>query len=236
VNRSRLGLVLSLVIAAFFLIGASPDQPKAAAPQWAMNATIIEACSCPMFCQCYFTPAPAAHAEGGHQHAYCRFNNAFHVNHGNYGDTKLDGAKFWVSGDLGGDFSKGHTDWAVLTFDPSVTKEQRTGVIAALTKLYPVKWNSFKVAADAPMDWNATKDNARATLDGGKTGDVTLARVQGMTDEPVVIQNLRYFGASHNDGFVLMPNKVEKYQAGDKPFEYHGTNGFMITVDVSSGT
>ena len=29
------------------------------APKWSMNATIIEACSCPMFCQCYFNSMPA---------------------------------------------------------------------------------------------------------------------------------------------------------------------------------
>lgn len=42
---------------------------KAAASDWAMNATIIEACSCPMFCQCYFNAKPASHGEhAGHSH------------------------------------------------------------------------------------------------------------------------------------------------------------------------
>jgi len=230
--RSRAVLVFSVLIASVFFIGASPDTPKAS-PDFAMNATIIEACSCQMFCPCYFSSEPTGHeSHGGH---YCRFNNVFRVNKGHYGATNLEGAKFWVSGDLGMDFSKG-MDWAVLTFDPAVTKEQREGVIAALTKLYPVKWNSFKIADDAPIDWSASKESARATLAGGKLGDVTLAKNPGMTDDPVVISNLRYWGASHNDGFVLMPNKVETYKGGDKPFEYHGTNGFMITVDVSSGS
>jgi hypothetical protein len=31
-----------------------------------------------------------------------------------------------------------------------------------------------------------------------------------------------------------MPNKVEAYRTGDKPFEYGGTNGFMITFDIAS--
>src|SRR5437899_1978316 len=35
-------------------------------PDWSMKATIIEACSCPMFCQCYFDDKPAAHAGGEH--------------------------------------------------------------------------------------------------------------------------------------------------------------------------
>ena len=55
-----------------------------------------------------------------------------------------------------------------------------------------------------------------------------------MTDEPIVIRNLRYWGAPRHDGFVLMPNEVEAYRVGDKAFEFKGTNGFMITFDISS--
>jgi len=228
-----LALFLGLGVVCFFFLGAA-DQPKPAG-DWAMNATIIEACSCPMFCQCYFATSPAGHEEhAGHTEHYCRFNNAFHVNKGHAGATSLDNAKFWVSGDLGGDFSKGQTDWAVLTLDPSVTKEQRAGVMAVLGHLYPVQWKSFNVAKDQPMTWTATPEMATAQLDGGKAAEVILMKMNGMTSDPVVIKNLRYFGAQRNDGFVLMPNKVETYHLGDKPFEFHGTNGFMITVDITS--
>ena len=51
---------------------------------------------------------------------------------------------------------------------------------------------------------------------------------------PVVISNLRYWGAPRNDGFVLMPNEVEAYRVGPKAFEFKGTNGFLITVDMNS--
>jgi hypothetical protein len=224
-----------LVIAAMVVAATLAGGETASSPAWSMNGTIIEACSCPMFCQCYFNPQPASHqGSHGEAHHFCRFNNAVKVNHGMYGDTKLDGAKFWVAGDLGGDFSKGQMDWAVLTFDPAVTKAQRDGIVAVLGSLYPVKWNSFTVAADAPMEWRATKDAATAKLDGGKTAEVVLTRFQGMSDEPVVIRNLKYWGAPRNDGFVMMPNTVEAYRLGDKKFEYKGTNGFMITFDINS--
>jgi hypothetical protein len=49
-----------------------------------------------------------------------------------------------------------------------------------------------------------------------------------------VIKNLKYWGAPRNNGFVLMPNEVEAYRVGDKPFEFKGTNGFMITFDINS--
>jgi hypothetical protein len=191
-----------------------------------------------MFCQCYFNTKPAAHGghegHGGMAQHFCRFNNTFRVNQGHFGNVKLDGAKFWVAGDLGGDFSEGRMDWAVLTFDPSVTKEQRDAIAAILGHVYPVKWNSFTVAKDAAMEWRATKDRAEARLDGGKTAEVVLNRYPGMTNAPIVIHNLRYWGVPRNDGFVLMPNEVEAYRVGDKSFEFKGTNGFMITIDIAS--
>jgi hypothetical protein len=232
-------LLMCVVLATSLIVMLSSihaQQTKNAAA-WAINSTIIEACSCPMFCQCYFNAKPAAH--GGHgshtggEH-FCRFNNAFRVNKGRFGNTRLDGAKFWVAGDLGGDFSMGQMDWAVLTYDPAVTKEQREGIQTILGAVYPVKWNSFSIAPDAAMEWSATKDRAVAKLDGGRIAEVVLKRYQGNTDEPIVIRNLKYWGTPRNDGFIMMPNEVEAYRAGKKPFEYKGSNGFMITFDMAS--
>ncbi len=225
-----IGVVVALAAGTLALVA----EEKTTAPEWSLNATAIEACSCPMFCQCYFNSEPAAHHEGHGSSHYCRFNAAYRVNRGMYGATRLDGAKFWVAGDLGADFSKGQMGWAVLTFDPAVTKEQREGITIALGKLFPVKWNSFTVAEDTAIAWDANKDMAAARMAGGKAAEVVLARYQGNTDDPIVIKNLKYWGALRNDGFVLMPNKVEAYRAGDKPFESTGSNGFMITFDISS--
>lgn len=232
-HRKRILLASALVVlgAATLVLVA---EEGAAAPDWKMKATIIEACSCPMFCQCYFNAAPAGHHEHHGEEHFCRFNNAFRVGSGHYGDVALDGAKFWVAGDLGGDFSQGKMDWAALHFDPAVTADQRAGIAAILGHLYPVEWASFTVAADAAMEWEASADRAVARLDGGKTAEVVLHRMQGMSDQPVVIHNLRYWGAPRNEGFVMMPNEVEAYRVGDKAFEFKGSNGFMITLDIAS--
>jgi len=32
----------------------------------------------------------------------------------------------------------------------------------------------------------------------------------------------------------MMPNEVEAYRTGDKQYEFKGTNGFMITLDINS--
>src|SRR5215470_371940 len=129
-QRSPRGWSLALLV---LLLATAPTEAARAvesrrAVSWWLNATVIEACSCPMFCQCYFNTFPAAQA--GHEgHAmmkhFCRFNRALRVNRGRFGTTSLGGVKFWMAGDLGPDFSHDKYDWAVVRFDPSVTKDQR---------------------------------------------------------------------------------------------------------------
>ena len=228
-----LSVVLTMLMISTSFLTAQEGASTAKADR-AFNATIIEACSCPMFCQSYFNTEPAAHHGGQEADHFCRFNNAFQVNEGHYGDVTLKGTEFWLAGDTGGDFTTGELDWAVLTFDPSVTSEQREGIQNILGKLYPVKWKSFTIAQDSEVDWHVTKDKAEAKLGGGKVAEMVLHRNPGMNDEPVVIKNLRYWGAPRHDGFVMMPNEVEAYRVGDKAFEFKGTNGFMITVDMKS--
>ncbi|HYM82224.1 MAG TPA: DUF1326 domain-containing protein [Candidatus Limnocylindria bacterium] len=257
-KRLAFGLALSLCLAAPVLAADSKSQ-VATTPQWSMNATIIEACSCPMFCQCYFATKPAGHAvsakKEGHDHSknaghahgakageetehFCRANNVFKVNKGSYGSVKLDGAKFWAAMDLGDDFSDGTMKWAVITFDPSVTKAQREGITTILGHLYPVKWETpIEVAkTDLPIEWTHSGDRAVAKLDGGKAGEVVLngGAVNRDKASPVVITNLKYWGAPRNTGFVLMPNEVEAYRLGPNAFEFKNTNGFMITFDITS--
>jgi hypothetical protein len=209
---------------------------RAAGPDWAANMTVIEACSCPMFCQCYFNTKPAS--DGGHAgHAgkhFCRANNAYKINAGHYGATKLDGTKFWIAADLGDDFSDGEMDWGVLYFDKPLTPPQREAIQTIVGHLFPVKWRSLTTAEGSIDKWEFTKDGAHALLDGGRTGEVKLKAFPGMGGAPVVMKNLPYWGAPRNEGFVMMPNEVEAYRVGPNAFEFKGTNGFMLTVDITS--
>ena len=134
----------------------------------------------------------------------------------------------------GADFSKGG-EWVEVTFEPSVTKEQRDALTVILPHAYPVTWKSFTVGQDAPIEWSFTNERAVARLAGGNAAEVVLIHAPtGMTKEPVVIKNLKYFGVPRNTGFALMPNEVNAYRVGAKPFESKGTNGFMITYDITS--
>ena len=231
-TRSR-GLFGATMLALMLGVAVAVANQDKAKPAWTFNATVIEACSCQMFCPCYFSTEPRpAHGE----HGYCKFNMAYKVNKGRAGDVDLAGAKFWIAGDLGDNFGDMQTEWAEVTWDPSVTKAQRDAIAAALLgPVYPFKWKSFTVGADAPVEWTASKERAVAKLDGGKGGEIVLMHnPTAMNAEPTVIQNLKYFAAPRNGGFVLMPAQVQAFRRTDKKFETKGTNGFMITLDVAS--
>ena len=224
-------IALPLVLA---LLTVSAGHSGESAADWAINATAIEACSCPHFCICYFNSHPAGHHENGKTEHFCKFNNAYKVNQGHYGNVDLAGAKFWINGDLGGDFSMGQMDWALVTFDKGTTAEQRQALGEIVGKVFPVKWKSLQVAEGDIDTWTFDKDHAHATLNGGKTAEIKLTRFQGMTDEPAVLKNVKYWGTPRNDGFVMMPNEIETYKEGPKAYEFKGTNGFMLTFDMTS--
>jgi hypothetical protein len=117
-KRALCTFVVALLCVPGFASGEDQD--------WAMNATIMEACSCMMFRPCYFKNKPTGQDESGH---YCKFNMAVHVNSGHDGEASLEGAKFWLAGNLA-------AKQAVLTFDAGVTAEQRAGIHKALGKLH----------------------------------------------------------------------------------------------------
>lgn len=55
-----------------------------------------------------------------------------------------------------------------------------------------------------------------------------------MDERAATLNNIAYFGAPRNDGFKMMPNEIETWKVGDKAFEFKGTTGFMITIDMNS--
>ncbi len=207
-----------------------------------------------MFCQCYFNAAPRGHFHGeeGGEEQFCRFNVAHRVNRGHYGALRLDGAKFWLAGDLGEFLTGGEVKWAVLHFDPMTAAAQREALHRILGQLVPLggrdgAWpaspsagppslqrKSFTVGEALSIDWRAEGDRAEARLDGGRAAVVLLQRDRANPDDRTVMKNLRYWAAPRNDGFALMPTLIQAYRGGDRPFEFRGTSGFVLTYEVAS--
>jgi hypothetical protein len=227
---SALCLVAGIAVAQYGKPAESKPAAPATKPDFEITATYIEACSCDMFCPCYFNTHSTAH---GNEH-FCRANLVLKVDKGYYKATKLEGAKVWLSNDLGSDWSTGKDAWLVVTFDPSVSKEQKAALTDILNQLYPMKWARLGTDSVA-FDWkiDTTTGVAHARMANGK-GEVILERWKG--DNPsqeVVIHNLKYWGAQSNTGFRMWKSKREYYEGHGKKLEYAGTNGFLITITFS---
>lgn len=188
---------------------------------WHVKADYIEACSCTMFCCCYFNTKP----DGG---MMCEFNNAIRIRNAHVGDIKLDGKKFWISGDLGGDFTKGMKS-AVVTFDQGTTQAEKDAIMVLVGKLYPVTWQSVNMDV-APITWERKGDNGFAKL--GDKAEIMLTPTKGADGKITVIHNLAYWGAQKNDGFELAYGK-HRYKGFGHDYSHEGKNGFFITVESS---
>jgi hypothetical protein len=222
-----IGLTGGLTLAQY---DAASQDKAAAKPDFDITASYIEACSCDMFCPCYFNTRSTHHHEG----EYCRANLVLRTDKGYYKDTKLDGAKVWLATDLGSDWSTGKDSWVVIHYDPGVTSAQKAAFNDILGQLYPMKWEHADVDT-AAFTWKVdTKaGEAHAKMDNGK-GEVILERVKG--DDPaheVVVHNLKYWLAQSNNGFRMWKSKHEAFEGHGRNFSYDGTNGFLITIHFS---
>jgi len=212
---------LALVFAA-----AAADVP------WQAKLQYIEACSCNLFCPCYFN-ARAAHMHSGE--AKCTFNMGTRVLDGKAGDVDLTGLKFWLAGDLGADWgTTGQAEWLVVTFEPRATKEQKDALLPILTKLYPVKWKSFETDTSEIL-WNISPDGktAHARTANGK-GEIKLTRFAGPDPKRAAqIHNVKYFAATWNGPFNLY-HSDHYYKGFGKSYELKQANGFTITLEMTS--
>ncbi|HYL85396.1 MAG TPA: DUF1326 domain-containing protein [Candidatus Angelobacter sp.] len=235
---SRLLLLPLFALAAGFIYLNSAAQEKSAKPDFDMTASYIEACSCDMFCPCYFNMHSTNHMAMGEHHAeehFCRANLVLKVDKGYYKDTKLDSAKVWLGNDLGSDWSTGKDSWMVMNFDPSVSKEQQAALADMLTQLYSAIPFQKKAVSNTAFSWNVdTKTGvAHAKMANGK-GEVILEKVKGDdASHEVVVRNLKYWGAQSNDGFRMWKSKHEAFEGDGHKFSYDGTNGFLITIHFS---
>jgi len=93
----RLLLLFMLAFAVSLIYFTTAAQEKTPKADFDMTASYIEACSCDMFCPCYFNTHSTNHMDMGEKHAeehFCRANLVLRVDKGTYKDVKLDGARF----------------------------------------------------------------------------------------------------------------------------------------------
>jgi hypothetical protein len=221
----RVKFILLVMLLAAFTVNSGFAQMAAKEGSWSLKASYIEACSCELFCPCYFNTHP--------DKDYCKFNNVIKIEKGHYGNVKLDGMKLWMAGDLGGDFSKGELKSVYFTFEPSASQEQVDAALKVFAKIYPAKFMDQGVDR-APIVWEKKGKTAYAKLGAGQA-EVTLSVVTGNDGKsPVVIKNLTYWGAKKNNGFVMAKSK-HHYKGHQLDYAFDDANGFLIELESSGG-
>jgi hypothetical protein len=221
---TRVGTLIFLLAVA---LATASSVPQSSAH---MKARYFEACSCHLFCPCYFNQ----HAE----HPKCEFNMAVNVEEGKSGGVDLAGAKYWLTGDLGdkwGTEKKG--SWVTVTFDTKTTKAQRDALAPMILKTYGLDWGDNLRVQEAPIEIHQTGDIAEASLDGGKMAHLKLQRVPGEDGKGVVLKNVGYFHASKNDGFEMYKSIEHRSDLPGHVFNYSDRNAFLIsiTTDLPAG-
>src|SRR5260370_7238850 len=99
----RLLLLSLLAFAAGLIYFTSSAQEKTSKPDFDMTPSYIEACSCDMFCPCYFNTHSTNHMDMGEhklEDHFCRANLVLKVAKSYYTHTKLDAAKLCLRRDL----------------------------------------------------------------------------------------------------------------------------------------
>jgi hypothetical protein len=211
--------LLAAAAAAIVLLAASPDRAKT----FSVTADTIEACSCPLFCSCYFGASADEHM--------CEANNVYKFRSGSHwGNVDLSNQLVWVSLDLGGEWHKNPgpgmpTNWAVVTFDKNSSPEQRQAITGVLNHVFPVKWGKLDTREDTISFQDGPKV-AEAKLGSG-IASVRLDKTTGPDkSSPTDVKNLQYWFSNSNDGFRLAYGT--HHFDGDHKFSYEKRNGFTI--------
>src|SRR5258708_8955921 len=111
-HMSRILMLPLFGLAASLIYFTSSAQEKTSKPDFDMTASYIEACSCDMFCPCYFNTHSTNHMDEHRMDAhFCRANLVLKVDKCFYTDTKLSSANASLATSLGSDWSTGQDSW-----------------------------------------------------------------------------------------------------------------------------
>jgi Protein of unknown function (DUF1326) len=198
-----------------------------AGPAWKMKADYVEACSCHLFCPCYFRDS---HGHKHAEHPFCEFNMAVAVREGYSGNVDLSNTKYWLTGDLGDKWgTEKKAKWVVVSFDPKTTQAQRDALAPIILKTYGLEWGELKVQ-EAPIDIRQSGEIVEAKLADGQLAYMKLQREPGVDGKGVVLKNVKYFDAVQNDGFQMYKSIEHRADVAGHQFSYADHNAFLITI------
>jgi len=213
---------LTLAVAVGLAVASAP-----AGPAWKMKADYVEACSCHLFCPCYFSDS---HGHKHAEHPFCAFNMAVTVREGFSGNVDLANTKYWLTGDLGDKWgTEKKAKWVMVSFDPKTTQAQRDALAPIILKTYGLEWGELKVQ-EGPIEIRQSGDIVEAKLADGQQAYMKLQREPGVDGKGVVLKNVMYFEAVQNNGFKMYKSIEHRADVAGHQFSYADRNAFLITI------
>lgn len=156
---------------------------------WQISGQYMETCSCSFLCPCPTSGLASRPTEG-----HCNFAMVFHVEDGEYGDTRLDGISFALVGHTPGVMAEGN--WSVgLIVDSRADTEQQQALTAIAsgqaggpTAVVAPLISTFWGVETGSFDVQFEKMRASATVDG--LLDQAVQAVPGANpEEPQYLDN-----------------------------------------------
>lgn len=233
---------LSLGFALALLAGAAgaalhPSPARAGADTWQFDGSLSDACQCDVFCPCELAQKPS--------YGHCDDTAILHVDHGHYGDVKLDGMHVVVvsqspEGERLVD-TVGRLNFAHL-YVPEQATDAQAHALAMLARQVFGQWVNGKVARISPEE-SVRKVPMETDIEPGRH----RVRIPGVLDldiealvgwdgrNPVRLSNGPAAGPGVGDILIAHSNTYRFTDHGID-WNYAGRSASMRTMSLSGST
>jgi hypothetical protein len=189
--------------------------------KWKLSGTYFEACSCDVACPCTFLSAPT--------NGDCSALAAWHIEDGQFADTKLDGLNVAIALHAPGHMLE--VKWrAALYFDETASEEQKhaltqifTGQVGGHTAMLVSFVGEVLGIKSVPIEYEANGKQRRL-----KINDITETEIEAIQDQngaDVTINNAP-MGIAPGYTLVVAKSKKVNYKDHGLQWEFSGKNGF----------
>jgi hypothetical protein len=167
------------------------DDPVSVAPKvWTLKAEIVEATSDKDLC-----PSHDISVTDSAKHR-CKFMCAIQILEGSYGKVNLAGVKIVLAGDQGRSLEGMEISSLAVTYDASLTVEQKLAMADIVQRLIPMKWVK-RTEGVAVITWKASDDALEVRV--ADRGQLAFTPSKDEQGKPVLKSGLAWWNASKTD-------------------------------------
>lgn len=197
--------------------------------KWSLKGDALGSCSCDWGCPCNFDAPPTK--------GWCQGGYAFHINQGDYHDTRLDGLTIGLYGASPAAMHLGNVTWYLL-IDEKATAEQR----AALGRIFGGEAGGpFAILASlavkrigpefTPVEWKF--DGPRSYVRFGDKAEAGLKMIANPVTGEESGFNLKFSNGLLTDEAELMTTSVFRVNHPELKYDHSGQYGETFRFNYS---